>query len=108
MTNLEWIMTLNPQDLANNIQHNCRLCIYRDEDGCCSGELKCTKGILKWLEQEHKEELKPCPFCGGKAQIQKGMAGINVFCLNCRAFIMWADSEGEAIELWNRRTGNDR
>jgi len=48
-------------------------------------------------------KLKPCPFCGSKAEI--GTA--SVFCDNCGATI-WANPYSEegipkAIEAWNKR-----
>ena len=54
--------------------------------------------------------LKPCPFCGGKAEI----TGIN----NGNPFIVWCDKCGlefgidkdyylyQVIEAWNRRADN--
>ena len=53
-------------------------------------------------------ELKPCPFCGGEAEI----ITINslthfVHCKECnllRAFI----SQGAAAEAWNRRVQDER
>ena len=63
------------------------------------------------------EELKPCPFCGGDAELSsgkfEGKATSYVVCKCC-------GSQGEfffvspkyasairAIEAWNRRTAND-
>lgn len=65
------------------------------------------------------EELKPCPFCGGKGEI--GIADIDVpffysvWCENtfksCTAstpdWSGWHLSEQEAIEAWNRRADNE-
>lgn len=54
-------------------------------------------------------ELKPCPFCGGEACIQRhefiGYADtFGVVCLDCccetRQFF---ETKKEAIEAWNRR-----
>lgn len=61
-------------------------------------------------------ELKPCPFCGGKAYISKeDCYGYDdndymVFCDKCGlqlGFTMQYDTEAEAIEAWNRRCSND-
>jgi len=53
-------------------------------------------------------KLKPCPFCGGEAQI-KGttMRGaIWISCRSCWAETFGAYSEEEAIGQWNRRAGD--
>lgn len=56
---------------------------------------------------ETKEKLKPCPFCGGNAEIKKGCTfGGNFYFVKCKK----CSSEGErkygkseAIAAWNRR-----
>lgn len=52
-------------------------------------------------------ELKPCPFCGGEAEVlgeTKWSRGAFVGCLKCRATIDRQATEAEAIEAWNTRT----
>lgn len=55
------------------------------------------------------EELKPCPFCGGKAAIQThkffGLQNTyGVVCLDCYAQTrQFYDTEEEAAKAWNRR-----
>lgn len=52
-------------------------------------------------------ELKPCPFCGGKAKLDTmGLMCQNyvVYCTKCHAEAESAGSTAKAIELWNRRT----
>lgn len=57
-----------------------------------------------------KPELKPCPFCGGKAyigQTNNGEWHINTLCgvdkpAYHSAFVI-ADTEAEAVEAWNTR-----
>lgn len=60
----------------------------------------------------HTPELKPCPFCGGEAEMQLGKAGqaaafsdrFKVECVSCEATIgWWHDSEADAIAAWNTR-----
>lgn len=69
------------------------------------------------------DELKPCPFCGGKAEIRVGeyasfVEGYAVGCSNCALTFgasgrigeayCWSccyETEAEAIEAWNRRPG---
>lgn len=52
-------------------------------------------------------ELKPCPFCGGKAKINKIEQGrlYEVECQYCYANVYDDTIEG-AVEYWNRRTDN--
>lgn len=71
-------------------------------------------------------ELKPCPFCGNRAEIQedhrwpragkfagKRVKAFEVICPNWDCPIYHADntyflSEKEAAEAWNRRADNGR
>lgn len=69
-------------------------------------------------------ELKPCPFCGGKAAIGYGQSeyddviSISVLCQTCRIGIFQYrtdpnevydgfKTEQEAADAWNRRTGHE-
>lgn len=69
------------------------------------------------------EELKPCPFCGGKAEITGGPEGwtptfddpdsggdpIAVICQSCGCGLYSDfDDATEAINAWNRRTNDSR
>lgn len=61
------------------------------------------------------DNLKPCPFCGGKAKInylppfvhpktgRKGIERRQVYCDNCGVVTAGMVSEEAAIEAWNRR-----
>ena len=60
-------------------------------------------------------ELKPCPFCGGEAEIigikRKAFRVLRVNygyvkCKVCRASTSVCDDEAHAIEAWNRRKAN--
>lgn len=62
-------------------------------------------------------ELKPCPFCGGEAEvvINKSKQGqtANIHCTHCscrKTLLRHPNYEGiiekEAIEAWNRRADN--
>ena len=52
------------------------------------------------------DELKPCPFCGGKAELITNQDGniAQVRCSVCHAHNFWSIN---AIELWNKRTRKD-
>jgi Lar family restriction alleviation protein len=55
-------------------------------------------------------QLKPCPFCGGNAnvgEITEGsefLRGFIVECEDCTANVDRLDSEEAAMDVWNRRT----
>jgi Lar family restriction alleviation protein len=51
-----------------------------------------------------KIELKPCPFCGGKAFWDSDFSG--VYC-HCGAEITFCESDKEAAEKWNIRPIED-
>jgi len=57
--------------------------------------------------------LKPCPFCGGEAQIERWGGHMSMYyylitCNTCHVCLVTEPSvnavEAEAIEAWNRRT----
>ena len=80
---------------------NCPL----NEDGIV--EAKCG---FKWLYLEYKEELKPCPFCGGTktTRIEKDKSGyFRVECQNLKCEMNpktpWCNIVESAIGVWNRR-----
>lgn len=64
------------------------------------------------------EKLKPCPFCGGEAEITKSYGlpldgYVYVECLNCGASVrrikISADycANDKAVELWNKGRADD-
>lgn len=54
-------------------------------------------------------ELKPCPFCRGKAKLQSYYKDHCVYCTKCNASTMkWFPTEIEAIEAWNRRADDGK
>ena len=61
------------------------------------------------------EKLKPCPFCGGKAEVRTDEnEEYYVSCTKCFTLVgyctdTWGEyeTETEAIEAWNRRASDD-
>ena len=56
----------------------------------------------------NKEELKPCPFCGGKAEIGLNFGRVGIACVQCAANMRSEHICKEAgydglIKAWNRR-----
>lgn len=60
-------------------------------------------------EMTNKEQLKTCPFCGGKAETEAVWDNETekewyyVHCKSCYAATDWYDTEQYAIDLWNKR-----
>ncbi len=55
------------------------------------------------------DELKPCPFCGGEAELMTGEECAQVQCLKMKFHLgpyVWGDNDAsmEAIAAWNTRT----
>ncbi len=54
-------------------------------------------------------KLKPCPFCGGKAQIEKiydvkfDVYSWAVSCKKCWAFMYPTQTRENAVQAWNTR-----
>lgn len=51
-------------------------------------------------------ELKPCPFCGGKAELVSSIESW-VRCKDCGAMTKMKACDAGAIEEWNRRVNDD-
>ena len=53
--------------------------------------------------------LKPCPFCGGRAEVKErnvfGGIHYRAECLDCFAKTYHENTEKDAVEEWNRRPG---
>ena len=121
MTNLEWLRTLPAEKLVNFLRESCRTCIHYCN---CStkDEYDCRESKVAWLIQEHKEELKPCPFCGSENVYILSKDGHSnktaiIFCSECKSVVFIEDNEGEgyndmtvarAIEAWNRRADDGK
>ncbi len=93
--------------------------IYGEESICetCENKVHCKPyinggfGVImkrcRNYEKQETEGLKPCPFCGSKAEVWEGVfGGWLAFCTNrksCGAMIVCATKQ-DAIREWNRRT----
>ena len=54
------------------------------------------------------KELKPCPFCGGEAEIEMDESwywNYHVFCQECKIGTDYYETADEARQAWNRRAG---
>ena len=51
------------------------------------------------------EEIKACPFCGGKAKLDEDREGYTVICMKCGASTgtSYQYDENDAIKDWNNR-----
>lgn len=123
MTNQEWLMTLSVDDLVEAISNRCKYCAYFKKGGCPDPNMaKCRYGNIEWLKQEHKKELKPCPFCGSENVYLHSKDGYAdettvIFCNACKSTVFIEDNEEEgyddktidrAIEAWNRRADDGK
>ena len=53
-------------------------------------------------------DLKPCPFCGARGFVEMDESWYweyHAYCIKCSATLGHFDTESEAIEAWNTRTG---
>ena len=78
-------------------------------------DLSIRKGHQEWplaetaaLLARHPEpvKLKPCPWCGGLAEIAAPNHGSRMRrgnCHNCQVYGPWGTDEADAIAAWNRR-----
>src|SRR6202789_2967643 len=57
------------------------------------------------MNNEQPMELKPCPFCGGKAYLRGGECSqelYSIHCIECQCEMQDID-KSQAISLWNNR-----
>ena len=56
---------------------------------------------------KYEDKLKPCPFCGGTANIAKGRIEFWAYCPHCGARTEFYETEREAVDAWNARPIED-
>ena len=57
----------------------------------------------KWMtDHGDQPQLKPCPFCGGRAVVTDAEPVCMVYCLKCGGAVT-NDSKIDAIRRWNNR-----
>lgn len=64
----------------------------------------------------NKDKLKQCPFCGGEPKLETIPIDFAyamhemyfVRCLKCGSQIRKTDKRDKAIDLWNRRVGDEK
>ena len=67
------------------------------------------------MTQKNKQELLPCPFCGGEPYTENQFLSVRqdivgqwrVVCSNCWIYIPTKATANEAIKLWNTRYNQD-
>lgn len=75
-----------------------------------------SRMICEKCEKTKKTELKPCPFCGGKAKFSLYYGSLKVVCIGCGARTKPRGERGtdkESVfrivgEAWNRRADNGK
>lgn len=57
------------------------------------------------MSDKTSDSLKPCPFCGGKAEVNLMLGNYCVTCTECMGSVFPARgmTKGEAIQAWNNR-----
>ena len=86
----------------------CKCFRWNEAHGEWMIDRKCEEfiGFYDALEIGMSEELKPCPFCGGDAELVIRAIGTAVMCFteSCEcAFTAWHTLEADAVKQWNTR-----
>ena len=69
-----------------------------------TGDTYIAKSLrLRKRKLQHKSKLKPCPFCGGKAEQWQRVNLVVAGCKKCGCILFNERTSEEAISAWNRR-----
>lgn len=80
---------------------DCNRCLFQNSN--------CNQRLIKWLYEECKTIIKPCPFCGKTESIKLKYSGTqcqilcNIHKGGCGSSSGYYNSEIEAIDKWNQR-----
>ena len=82
--------------------------VFREWWGDASGFYDSKNAFNKWLKENTRSELKPCPFCGSEAEVvDRGLDRYCIECTGCSAALgeAWGTEESKSFltKLWNRR-----
>lgn len=108
MTNKEWLFARPNIEIVRTFQ-GCPPGKTYSRQKCESAD--CEECFARWLDEEHKEPLKPCPFCGGEniKTLEGGCYPAFVQCAECNATVFANEDDDtikNAIEKWNRMADN--
>lgn len=56
MTNYERIKEMSAEEIETLLLSNCKYCIYCGKNCIHNRKMKCTDGVIKWLNSEVKNE----------------------------------------------------
>lgn len=59
------------------------------------------------VEKVNEVKLKPCPFCGGEAEITTRIGKCYAICKGCGAVAAGAGTIDDAAKAWNKRIGHE-
>lgn len=82
-------------------------CLFYNQN--CYTSIDTISSLIKWLYEEYKPIIKPCPFCGKTDTIKiKKEENQYVICCSvhkggCGSSSGYYNSEIEAIDKWNQR-----
>ena len=112
-TTIKWVAIDKDGQVYGYTKKPQRLPLYWESrdygDGIKLGVSRDRELVTKWDESLRKvehgnEELKPCPFCGGEAEIlQRGAMSTSIRCKDCGCRTGECAYEDAAIFNWNRR-----